>query len=191
MSNEIHSRIKRAAYRTKLVWWAVMALATWWTVTNLTPLAWLLLVPFAFLSYTVLLFITVQILASTIPHEELMETTAQRDREETARAKLEVVAKIAERQAAGEDVPNEEVFEALNAAGVEVVRVTDAGPVVGTYLGNDIYEFILVQMPKREGVDRMDYHGPAEMVNGMAQIPVVEGKVFACVNDILYAKDTA
>lgn len=191
MSNEIHSRIARAVRRTKLAWLAVMGLATWWAVANLTPLAWLLLVPFAFLSYTVLLFITVQILASTIPHEDLMDATAKRDRDETARAKMEVVAKIAERQAAGEDVPSEEVFEALNAAGVEVVRVTDTGPVVGTYLGNDIYEFILVKMPSHEGIDRMDYHGPAEMVKGMAQIPVVEGKVFACVNDILYAKDTA
>jgi len=191
MTEKMDKRLKKALRRCKIAWWVIMFAAGWWAGTYLVPLAWLLLIPFGFISYAICLFVTVNILASTIPPEEIAEADRINKAEEYDRARLEAVAKIAERQAAGEEIPTEEIMETLKAAGIEVVKVVDTGPVIGSYRDKDIYQFIIVQQPKHDTPDEMTYYGPANIVNGIAQIPEIPGMIFACVENILYAKETA
>lgn len=191
-TEQLNNRLRVALTRCKTLWWIVMLGATWYTAAQLPTWCMILLVPFAVVSYMFMLFITINILANTIPPEELLAAEAENAQNKADRSKLDVLAKIAERKAAGEEVSPDEIMEAMAAAGViDIARVTDMGPVVGTYRDSQIFEYILVKIPGKDVEDKLMYHGPANIVDGNPEIPVIDGMIFACVENILYAKETA
>lgn len=191
MSTKLDGRLLAALQRTKIVWWTIMIASTVATLVYLPLWYMILLIPFGILAAMVLMWVTVNILALRIPMTEITAADAELEQEKLDAAKNAAVEAIARRQAAGEEVSSEEVMEALNAAGIiEVVTVDNMGPVIARYMDTDIYEYIMVQMPKHDTIDKLLYHGPAKLINGVAEIPVIPGWIFANVNNILYSKDT-
>lgn len=189
--NEINERFKKAMEFAKGVWWVVMFFTTLAVFAYAPRWAILLLFPFALVSYAIIFIITMNSFVSKLSPEELEQVNAEKQKLAQEREKLDVVKDIADRQAAGENIPADEVLEKLSAAGItDIVKVTALGPVVGTYRDKNIYEYIVVKMQKNKEDDKLMYYGPANIVDGVAQIPVFDGMIFACVDDILYFKET-
>jgi predicted transcriptional regulator len=191
MSTKLDGRLLAALARTKIAWWAIMLASTagvlfylpWWYV--------ILLLPFGIALAFVLMWMTVNILAWRISSSEIIAADAELEQEKLDNAKNAAVEDIARRQAAGEVISPEEVTKALDAAGIiSLVTVDEIGPVIARYMDTDIYEYITVKIPGHDTIDKLMYHGPAQMIQGVAEIPVIKGWVFANVNNILYSKDS-
>lgn len=188
--SKLDDRLRVVIGNVRRTWWFVMMGATVLTMLYMPIWCLLLLIPFAFISYFILMYVTITYLAAVIPPEEIAEADEANKQIDHNTAKLQAVESIAKRQAAGEKVPDEEIIEVLKSVGiVDVVKVDDIGPVVGTYRDKDIYEYIHVNVPGEKEPTKLLYHGPAYMVNGVAEIPVIDGMIFACVDNILYSKE--
>lgn len=190
MSTKLDDRLRVVIERVRRVWWLVMMAATVLTMMYMPVWCLLLLIPFAFISYFAIIYATISFLAATIPPEEIAEAAAENRKNEADAKKLEAVEQLAKRQAAGEKVSDDEIIETLNSVGiVDIVKVDDIGPVVGTYRDKNIYEYIHINIAGEKEPTKLLYHGPAYMVNGIAEVPVIDGMIFACVDNILYSKE--
>lgn len=160
LSAKLNERLLKAMRRAKIAWLVTLAAAGWFASAYLPVWAWLLLFPFAFLSYTVIIYATVVLLSYRISPEELAQAEA---------SNMEVAA-------ATQPAPPP-----------EIVAVPEVGPVIGTYKDNPIFEYILVQIPGQSRPEKLMYHGPANVVDGIVEIPDIDGMLFACAENILYA----
>lgn len=191
MSTHLDERLMKAHARCKAAWWITMIICAAYVWGNMSPWALLLLIPFGFILYLLFLYITVVILAFTIPQAEILQADVDNEAAKAKAEKIAALAEISARQQAGEVVETDEILEALNAAGVvDIVKVTDTGPVIGHYKDKEIYSHIMVKVPNSGDEDQMMvYHGPANIVDGTPEIPVIDGMIFACVENILYSKE--
>ena len=187
---KLDARLKIIIDRVRRMWLAIMAVSTVLTLAYMPWWCLILLIPFAFVAYFALLYATISFVAATVSPEEIAEAEAQNKVSEEDQARFDAVEKIATRQAAGEKIPDAEIIETLNSVGItDIVKVDDLGPVVGTYRDKNIYEYVHIQMPKDAERSKLLYHGPANIVNGVAELPVNDGMIFAIVDNIVYAKE--
>ena len=170
----LHDKIVKAVNRARTAWAAMMGGAII-LVAVTTPTFWsfALLIPFGIISYMILLATMAWLLSGNVTEEDLREAEAKQD-------SLDVRMQ--------DHVSIPEVEKVLAESGMEMAVVKKLGPIVGAYRDKPIYEYINVKAVNAKRAEKFLYHGPANVINGVPEIPEIDGMVFAVVEGILYSK---
>ena len=147
-------------------------------------LAFILLYPIgAYATYMLTLLLVCADIARNTTQEEVDEANEE-ERREAAEEKRKLLAE----KAAGKTP--EEIMELMKEADMtEHTTVEETGPIIGHYRDVPIYMWVLMKAPGSELLEKFVYFGPARMDDGIPEIPVEEGKLFASIQGVLYAKE--
>lgn len=173
--SELQRKIGRAVDRARVAWALCSGVALIGVVMFLPLWAiffWLIISIF---TYFGTLLLTAWLLAASISTEEL----------EAAEAEIKE-RDLKEKLASGDHQPEDTIQMMRDAGIVDVVEVDEVGPEIGTFKGNPIYEYVLMKSPASTAVQKFLYHGPANVVNGMPEIPVLDDMIFAHIDGVLY-----
>lgn len=174
----LHVKIATTVNRVRTFWALGMVVAILWVVFSYPAWYLLFLLPFGFVTYMGCLFIAALVISRDLSDQDLREVE-----------EADALQAVKDKLSSGDHDP-EEVIELMEKAGfTDIVVVEETGPVIGNYKENPIYEYVLVKAPKATQLERYAYHGPAEVVDGIPQIPVLDGLIFAHVQGILYSKE--
>jgi len=173
--SELQRKLAKAVLIARGIWMLVMLGSFAFAAFFLPSIYLLLLIPFAILSYLMMLIIVGFTMSGQINEEVKKEFEEQNK-----------IKELTEKIATGNHSPDE-VMKMMHEVGItDAAVVEETSKVIGTYNGHEIFEWIYVKSPNMDKPAKFMYYGPAEVSNGMSIIPVVPGLLFACVQGVLY-----
>lgn len=174
----LQQKIGRAVDRARISWAIIAGVSFVYALINYPWWALIIWAVLAVFTYFGTLLFTAWILAANITEEELQQ------------AENEEKAKDLHDRIKANQVPPEELMKMMQDAGVtELVEVEEVGPEIGRYKDNPIYAYVLMKSPGSSELEKFLYHGPANMVHGVPEIPVIDGMLFAHIEGIIYSRE--
>lgn len=145
---------------------------------------WLLVIPvYLSLSYQVSMYIAANSIMEKIP-DQLLE-------DQILAGASDAYAKICKKLEEGEVEPGPELYELMQRAGLSVGIVDKTSEEkVGTYQGSDIFEWVDIFNPHTKERHRYFFEQVGQKdTGGNVVLPHIEGKLTACINDIIYVRE--
>ena len=182
--SKLQDRVIVKVNRARTLWAFAFILGAIPAFYYLPFLAFILLYPIvgAATYMLTLIFVCLNI-SKDITQEEVDEANEEERLEQEEEKRRQLAAKVAGKTP-------EEVMHIMKEADITQHSVVEeTGPIIGHYRDVPIYMRVLMKAPGSELLEKFAYFGPARMVDGMPEIPVEEGKLFANIQGVLYAKE--
>lgn len=177
----VDERIALAVGRGRKLWAIVMIVAVLIVTFSMPFWYAIFLIPFAVMTYFVMLFVVFTLLRDGITSTE-MALQQQHDK----------LKALHERADAGDVVSKEELLELLGAAGLAELTPVKAlsDEIIGTIDGHPMHEWVEMMDPTTKKVERFTYYAVARFdQHGIPLLPEEEGKVYAHVDNVVYSRD--
>lgn len=182
--SKLQDRVIVKVNRARTIWAFAVILGAIPAIYFMPFLAFILLYPIAAaVAYMLTLLLVCADIARNTTEEEVDEANEEERREEAEEKLNLLAAKVAGKTP-------EEIMELMKEADMtEHSVVEETGPIIGHYRDVPIYMWVLMKAPGSELLEKFAYFGPARMVDGIPEIPVEEGKLFANIQGVLYSKE--
>jgi len=182
--SKLQDRVIQRVNRARTLWAFAFILGAIPALYFMPLVAFILLYPIigAATYMLTLIYVCVSISADITP-EEVKEADEEERLEKEEEKRKQLVAKVVGKTP-------EEIKQIMKDADITAHSlVEETGPVIGHYRDVPIYMWVLMKAPGSELLEKFTYFGPARVVDGMPEIPVEEGKTFANIQGVLYAKE--